>query len=396
MSSASMALLSGSKKKAPPPAEAAPETEDAADTESTDTAASGDETSTAPVEVQVDVDTMDLKAIAALVKEHEIETPSDWKKLGLHGQREWLKSKFDPEYKPPAQTDEQTNEQAAEAVIGKNDEPPATATPTAPVAPATKPKSGKKKPGTAVSTDVAKHGEVIVEGDDVISDISNLVENLNEADARAMVGALQEGAEFTFVRMGAVLSVIQAKSWFEPHASFKDYVEAEHGIAYRRAMYWIGIYNGLVESEVPWKKVAHLGWSKLAKIVPILTKANVETWVTRAEANTVLQLEEMVKAEQSKLKLGTSAEGGEPKTVTTMTFKVHNDQKVTVEAALKKAKDVSGTDIGTVALEFICLDYLGGNAKGQPLSDTLKDVGIEKAVEAFNAAFPDSQLSMGE
>jgi hypothetical protein len=391
-----MALLSGSKKKTPPPIPAT--IGDGGDETAVETEA---ETAAADVEVQVDVDTMDLKAIAALVKEHEIQTPDNWKKLGLVGQREWLKSKFDPDYQPPAaeQTEqvEQTDEQAAEAVIGKNDEPPATDTPTAPVAPATKAKAGKKaKAGTALSTDVAKHGEVIVEGDDVISDISNLVENLNEADARAMVGALQEGAEFTFVRMGAVLSVIQAKSWFEPHASFKDYVEAEHGIAYRRAMYWIGIYNGLVESEVPWKKVAHLGWSKLAKIVPILTKANVETWVKRSEANTVLQLEEMVKAEQSKLKLGTSAEGGEPKTVTTMTFKVHNDQKVTVEAALKKAKEVSGTDIGTVALEFICLDYLGGNAKSQPLSDTLKDVGIEKAVEAFNAAFPDSQLSMGD
>src|ERR1700733_65699 len=117
MSSASMALLSGSKKKTPQPAEAAPETEDAADNEATDTAASGDETSTAPEEVQVDVDTMDLKAIAALVKEHEITTPDNWKKLGLVGQREWLKSMFDPDYQPPAaEQTEQTDEQAAEAV----------------------------------------------------------------------------------------------------------------------------------------------------------------------------------------------------------------------------------------------------------------------------------------
>ena len=284
-------------------------------------------------------------------------------------------------------------------MIGKSEAPPATAataSATATTAPTKeKPKGAGKKAkggtaGTALSTDVAKTGDVLVEGEDLIGDISNLVENLNETDARAMVGALQEGAEFTFVRLGAVLSVIQSKSWFEPHGSFKDYVETAHGINYRRAMYWIGIYNGLVESEVPWKKVAHLGWSKLAKIVPILTKANVDLWMKRAETNTVLQLEEMVKAEQVKLKLGSSSgEGAEAKTVTTMTFKVHDDQKATVKAALAKCKETSGTDIDTVALEFICLDYLGGNAKGQPLSDTLKDAGLEKSVEAFNTAFPE-------
>ncbi len=42
----------------------------------------------------------------------------------------------------------------------------------------------------------------------------------------------------------------------------------------------------------------------------------------------------------------------------TLTFKPHDDQFQTIKAALDKCKQESGTKHDTVALEYICLDYL--------------------------------------
>ena len=70
--------------------------------------------------------------------------------------------------------------------------------------------------------------------------------------------------------------------------------------------------------------------------------------------------------------------------MTTMSFKVHTDQKATIDAAIEKAKSQSGTAAGTVALEFICLDFMGGAS----LAERLKKAGPEAAFKAIEAAFP--------
>ena len=76
--------------------------------------------------------------------------------------------------------------------------------------------------------------------------------------------------------------------------------------------------------------------------------------------------------------------------VSTRTFKVHEDQKATIDTALAKAKEQSGTTVDTAALEFICLDYLGG----QSLPQKLKSIGIEAALEALEKAFPNANIEV--
>jgi uncharacterized protein YdaT len=228
---------------------------------------------------------------------------------------------------------------------------------------------------------------------DAIIDIVHEIENLKQSDALAAVGQLHDQTEFQAFKIGGVLSRIQLNKWYEPeYATLKEYVEQEHGFKYRTAMYWIDIYNALVESGISWQKVQHIGWSKLKEIAKVLTAENVDNWVKTAEQQTVMQLQKTV----------ADFVGGDEKALTesapsvvSRTFKLHTDQKETVEAAIKKAKEMAETKVDTVALEFICLDFLGGQGgKSKGLLDLLSDAGLEASLEAFEKAFPDANLTV--
>jgi hypothetical protein len=78
------------------------------------------------------------------------------------------------------------------------------------------------------------------------------------------------------------------------------------------------------------------------------------------------------------------------KTVTTKTFKVHEDQKEIIETALKKAREDGNTTFDTVALYYICQDFLGGQTPAQ----RLKQMGIEAALAAVEQAFPDAKIEV--
>lgn len=374
---ASLSLLKGGKKAAvEEELEKAPEVEEAAE-ETTETEAEGDEE-----EVTVDVDKMDGKAIDALVAEHEIEVPENWKKMKVGEKRAWLKEQFE-------ETDETDGAEEGEA----GEEPAAEAQEEAPAEEEAKvPAKAEPKPKASKSKAVAKkgtEGTIEVPGEDVLSDLVHEIENMKEDEARHMVASLNNETEMTMFKLGGVLSLIQANGWYQPYASFREFVEKDLGMHYRKATYWSAIYNHLAESKVPWEKVKGIGWTKLKEIAEVLTVDNVDDWVKIAQSQTTLQLIETVKAHKQK-DSPKALEDQSSKTVTTMTFKVHEDQKETVKAAIAKAKDDSGTTVDTAALEFICLDFLGG----QSMADRLKKMGLEAALEAVEKAFPNTNISV--
>ena len=139
-----------------------------------------------------------------------------------------------------------------------------------------------------------------------------------------------------------MLSVIQANGWFAPYNSFREFVEKKHGIHYRKAVYWTDIYNKLAEAKVPWDKVKYIGWTKLKEIAGVITTENVDEWVKVAKENNTISLIETVKAHLNSDKQ-VAIEDQTKKNVTTRSFKVHEDQKATIDTALAKAKEQSGT-----------------------------------------------------
>lgn len=387
MTAASLSLLKGAKK---------PETADAV--------VAAEVSVELEDSIELNPDTMTEAEIDEVVGQLDVTVPENFMSMSLVEKREWLKAQGEAT-DPPFDTTETANTAASQpaADVKQTETAPAPAAEETPKKKKNaKAKANKddavdvessvlelkpKKTGSTVSTSVAKEGEIVAD-DDVIINISHEIENLSKEGARTIVASLADQTEKTFFKLGGVLSVIQANSWFEPYGTFRDYVEKEHGLAYRRAMYWIAIYNGLVASGVPWVKVKDLGWTKLKLLAEIITPENVDQWVATAKSQTVINLMETIKNTKEAANKSLTDETPAAQTATTKTFKVHPGQKETIEAAITKAKEDGGTTVDTVALEYICLDYMAKPT----LVQRLKDLGIEPALEALGKAFPDANF----
>ena len=255
---------------------------------------------------------------------------------------------------------------------------------------ATKVKAPAAEPVNAVDT--------VEESDDLIVKTKNEIEHLKPEKAFKLVPTLMDTIDHDYFRLGGVLSAIQIQGWFmdKGHETFRSFVEAESGLAYRKAMYLINIYNCMVESGVAWDVVKHLGWSKLKELAPIITLENVDDWVAVAENLTVIQLQEHIKASSKGESASTSPEvDKEVSKTTTMTFKLHQDQKDTIREALDKAKHETGTEFDAVALEAMALDFLGGESKLKAipsLKEYMAGKSAEEVLEAFGEVFPDVVL----
>ena len=327
-------------------------------------------------EVTVDVDALSSGELDALVKDQEIDTPIEWTTWDAAGKRQWLKDQFSGEEDAgaaPAATNDAPMPAPKVVEPVKTEEPAADA-------PKAK-KKGSKKKGEVV--EAPKQGEIVEA--DVLQDMVHEIENLKEPTAHKLITELMEETEVTFFRLGGILSVVQANGWYQPYASFREFIEQKHGLSYRKAIYWIEIYNRLSNSGIPWAKVKDVGWTKLQIIASVVTLDTVDEWVTVAGAQNTLTLTETVKNAKAKAAGSSGAiEDQSAKTVTTMTFKVHSDQKAIIDAAIEKAKSASSTNVSTAALEFIAQDFLGG----QTLAQRAKAVGADAWLKAAEQAFP--------
>ena len=231
---------------------------------------------------------------------------------------------------------------------------------------------------------------------DQILDVAHELENITQDKAEALVFELLDQDNSNAFKLGGVLSVIKSNGWFDGFKDYKDYVSKTFGLEYRKAQYWIGIYDKLVGESISWSKVSSLGWTKVSILCPVLTEANVDEWVEKASKVNCDTLKAMVKAA-----LGGTAEEGSPDKVTTdvskLAFTVHADQKETIRNALEKAKIEVTTEYDTVALENICIGYLGGSVGVEKsLKSLMAEAGYKAALQTFEEIWPDIGLSVDE
>jgi hypothetical protein len=235
------------------------------------------------------------------------------------------------------------------------------------------------------------------EAEDVIVSIVSKIETTQKDALFDEIRTLLDGVDQNYFQVGGYLDRISKEgNWnTDLYDSFREAVEAETGVHYRKAMYLMNIYNSIVEAEIPWSKIEMLAWSKLKEVADILTLDNVDEWVAKIMGPpelTVMQIHELVKA----FKLG-SLEKDEnvleetPSTVTSISFKVHKDQKENIQLAIDKAMAEAETEFAGVALDAICMNYLSGGkaAKPKPLSEVIKAYQPEEVLEAFAVQWPD-------
>ncbi len=161
----------------------------------------------------------------------------------------------------------------------------------------------------------------------------------------------------------------------KPYETFKEYVEQHLGLDYRLAMWRLQNGRAIHQFKISAIKVANLGWSKFKEITSVLraetTQAEVDKLLKAAEGKTFVQVQDMVKKERIE------KAGGVHHRKVTMKFSFLDEQASVIEHALNEAKTLSNTENISLALEYICMEWLM-NHNPEIASDVVNKLHTEK------------------
>ena len=241
-------------------------------------------------------------------------------------------------------------------------------------------------------------------------------QQVKEIEALDQESALQMAKDLLSVegendfRLGGVLAVIFENKWYLVEGESKtgkwaEYIEREFGFTRRKADYLKAMYLAIVEAGITEKDVIAVGWSKLRRIATYLDADNAKTIIAAIKKMSEAEVVEYAKTLKEKgADLATSKSAAdESQPISTMSFRVHDDQKETIVAAIEKAKEVGETEHKAVALEYICLDFLAGGKKKstktkvvtKTLRELMEEAGYEKVLEEFGSVWPEIDITVG-
>jgi hypothetical protein len=157
-------------------------------------------------------------------------------------------------------------------------------------------------------------------------------------------------------------------------SGFQAYCDTVLGFTYRKAQYYIDIYETLAPMGIDESYLGKIGWPKAAKIAKVATAKNINKLLTFAEGHTGDELDnyisEKIIAAGEGSERGTNAKprGGSSKTVIHVTL--HEDQGNVVKQAFETAKDLlrqPGQEEPTeaIALHHISTEWLTTQANAE-------------------------------
>lgn len=219
------------------------------------------------------------------------------------------------------------------------------------------------------------------------------------------LNAVQDQGNFALFRTGGILSKMKANDWKGEADDFFTFIESDAGMKKRKAQYAIGIYDKLVELDIPWSAASKLGWSKLRLIHAILDQDNVSDILKAVlPLKNLYEVTNFVRNWKTEEGKQINAPNGSTP-ITRLSFQVHEDQKDNIQAALKKAREEGDTKFDGMALEYMSLDFLAGGAKPKAKRMTAaeainyahkntpkknQEALCQSIIEAFTKCFPDA------
>ena len=131
------------------------------------------------------------------------------------------------------------------------------------------------------------------------------VKSYSRDQAVARVRALIDQVHATYFELGGALQRIRAEKWYHPHKTFKAYL-ADLGLSYRRANYFIRIFEVMTREGIEWSRFAHLGWTKMVCLTESSQRKTRRPGWKRAAANSRGQLQAIVNEQLDTSRLGRS------------------------------------------------------------------------------------------
>ena len=176
------------------------------------------------------------------------------------------------------------------------------------------------------------------------------------------------------------------------HEDFRNYCADELDVNYRKAMYFVDIWDKVKSLSLPLAKVRKLGWTKMKDIATVITDKNKDKLLADAMKKTSREVTEAVKLMRRK-----DTKGADLPTITTMSLRMSESEANIITDAIEEAKKLTESDNAVVALEMICQDWM--TDQGQtPQKSSIEDhiehlqrvygvtLTVKKATKAQQAA----------
>lgn len=159
--------------------------------------------------------------------------------------------------------------------------------------------TSKKSKQLSISGNFGLDIPVLKDCDDLLIRLGHQIEKLDSVRAKEIMHYCSEARGFNAFVLGGVLVRIAENNWFEDYGytSFSDLVTNGLGMSTSTAYDYKKIYVSLIEADVPWEKVEHIGWTKLRWIARYIEKDNVDQWVEAAANMNTHQLHEFAKTQ---------------------------------------------------------------------------------------------------
>lgn len=192
---------------------------------------------------------------------------------------------------------------------------------------------------------------------------------------RAAIKTAQTQIEESYIDLAQLMSEAYHKEFYIEwgHSTFEDYCQNELDIKYRKARYFVDIWDKVKSLDLPKDRVSKLGWTKMRDIASVIDEKNAKEWLDKAEKMTTREVEEAVKISRKKDTSGSSVPA-----IVTMTFRMSETEANVITDALNEAKKLSESDEDVTALEMICQDWLfekGEHPAARSLSEQIEYLG---------------------
>jgi hypothetical protein len=174
-------------------------------------------------------------------------------------------------------------------------------------------------------------------------------------DVRKQIKDVMAAVDEDHMSLAALLAEAYNKKYWEEWGfeDFKLYCADELDVQWRKAYYFVDIWNKVEEFNLDVKEVQKVGWTKMKEIATVITKRNYKGLMKKAQSMNAKDFIDEVRV------LRTKQKGKDPRPVTTtINLKANEDEAKTILEAISEAKKLTESANDTVALEMICSDWL--------------------------------------
>lgn len=173
-------------------------------------------------------------------------------------------------------------------------------------------------------------------------------------DIRSHVIDVRKQIDSLLLELAKNLSEIYHKEYYVDwgYKTFELYVIGELDYSYRKAKYFVEIWDSVKHTDLDVSRIEAVGWSKMAEIARIMNEDNAELWLEKAEKMTVRDLNMEVRSV-----IDNAMPDTRPK-ITYMKFRLDSIDASIVNEAITESCRLNNTADVALSLAQICDEWL--------------------------------------